>query len=147
MRPSVPRAKNVSVPPTGATAGPAVSTPPSLVHPPVNCGSPEADSCAEFSHSALSVPRQATVSVPLVLLPVITAAGPPRHDAPTGPSRCQPAVRDRMYSLLSVPVAMNSGSAGLVPFGLGAAATAGGAASFPPSECQPAPSCGTCTHS
>src|SRR5215472_5949304 len=143
MCPLVPSAKNVIVPPTGAAAGPADSTPPRLAHVLVNCGSPEAGTVAVFSHSALSSPRQATVSVP----PLMTAAGPPVHDIVAGPSRCQPAVSDRMYSLLSVPVAMNSGCAGALPYGVGAAATAGGATIFPPSGCQPRPSCGACTHS
>src|SRR5215469_6676868 len=123
MCPLGPRAKNVTVPPTGA--------------------SPEAGSAAVFSHSALSVPRQATVSV----VPVMTAAGPPVHGIEAAPSRAQLVLSDRMYSCLLVLVAMNSGCAGVTPLGLGGAATAGGAASVPPSECQPPPSCGACTHS
>src|SRR6266700_3108136 len=111
MCPLVPRAKNVSVPPTGATAGAADSTPPRLVHPLENCGSPEDGTGAVFSSSALFKPRQATVSV----LPVITAAGPPMQDVVTGPSARQPTVRDRMYSRLSAPMTMNSGDAGVVP--------------------------------
>src|SRR5215469_3978963 len=140
MCPLVLRAKNVIVPPTGATAGAAVSTPPRLTHAWVNCGSPEGGTVAKLYHSALFVPRQATVSVP----PVMTAAGPPTQFTLTGPSACQPAVSVRMYSCVLVPVAMNSGCAGVLPFGLDAAATAGGAVISPPSECQPPPSCGAC---
>src|SRR6516162_8338997 len=125
MCPLGPRAKNVSTPPTGATAGAAVSTPPRPVHAPVNCGSPAGGSGAVFSHSALLAPRQATVSVP----PVMTAAGPPRQVPLFGPSCCQPVLSDRMYSSLLVLVATNSGCAGVAPLGLGGAATAGGAAS------------------
>src|SRR5215472_18204366 len=146
MCPLVPRAKNVTTPPTGATAGPADSTPPSLAHPWVNCGSPELGTAEVFSHSALSRPRQATVSVLPAVVLVMTAAGPPRHDVLAGPTACQPAFSDRMYSWLLAPVAMNSGDTGLAPSGLGGAATAGGAMIFPPSECQPPPSCGACTH-
>src|SRR5215472_10795665 len=111
MCPLGPRAKNVSTPPAGAAAGAAVSTPPRLIHAPVNRGSPDDGSAAEFSHSALSRPRQATVSVPAA----ITAAGPPRHVPRFGPSGCQPVLSDRMYSTLLVLVATNSGCAGVTP--------------------------------
>src|SRR5215472_6259177 len=141
MAPLVPRTKNVVVPPAGATAGPADSTPPRLVHVPVKDGSPEDGTVAVVYHSALSVPRHATVSV----VPVMTAAGPPRHRA--APIGCQPAVTDRIHSRLSVPVPMNSGCAGVVPPAFGGATTAGAATIRPPSDCQPAASCGACTHS
>src|SRR6516164_3854864 len=116
MCPLVLRAKNVSTPPTGATAGAAVSTPPRLVHAWVTCGSPEDGTGAEFSHSALFGPRQATVSVP----PVMTAAGPPVHGIEAEPSRAQLVLSDRMYSCLLVLVATNSGCAGALAYGMGA---------------------------
>src|SRR5215469_4458459 len=114
MLPFAPRTKKVMVPPTGAAAGAAESTPPRLVHPEVTCGSPEAGSGVEFSQSALSRPRQATVSVngPLCGVPVMTAAGAPTHDAVPPSSCCQPAVSDRTYRCVSVPVAMNTGCTG-----------------------------------
>src|SRR5215472_17073446 len=115
MPPLVPRTKNVIVVPTGAAAGPADSTPPRLVHGPVKAGSPEDGMAAVLYHSALSVPRHATVSV----LPVMTAAGPPMHWA--APIGCQPSVTDRIHSCLSEPVPMNSGCAGVAPSGLGGA--------------------------
>src|SRR5215472_12624046 len=118
MCPVVPRTKNVRVLPTGATAGPADSTPPRLVHEPVKAGSPDDGTVAVLYHSALSVPRHATVSV----LPVTTAAAPPMHC--TVPIGCQPAVTDRIHSVLLEPVAMNSGCAGVAPPGFGGATTA-----------------------
>src|SRR6516165_10039554 len=145
MCPLVLRAKNVSTPPTGATAGAAVSTPPRLVQGVVTFGSavPEDGTDAVLYHSALLVPRQATVSV----LPVMTAAGPPVHGIDAEPSRAQPVFSDRMYSCVLLEVATNSGCAGALAYAMGAAATAGGATSVPPSECQPPPRCGACTHS
>ena len=99
--------------------------------------------------SALSRPRQDTVSVngPLGGMPLMTAARPPMQDAVTGPSACQPVFSERMRSSLLVPVATNTGDVGVVPSGLGIAATAGAAMIFPPSACQPLPSCGASAHS
>src|SRR5215469_16762080 len=145
MAPLVPRTKNVIVVPTGAAAGPAESTPPRLVHPAAgNTGSPVPGHDALLYHSALSVPRHATVTVYGAVVPVTTAAGPPMHSA--APTGCQPSVSDRTHSRRSVPVPTNSGSSRVKLFGLGAAATAGGPVITPPKGCQPEPSCGASTH-
>src|SRR5215472_7545468 len=138
MAPLEPRTKNVITLLTTASAGPADSTPPRFVHVPVNAGSPEGGSVVVTYHSALSVPRQATVRID----PVMTAAGAPMHRA--APTGCQSTVTDRIHSPWSVPVAMNSGW--LAASAFVGAATAGGAVITPPSGCHPEPNCGACAH-
>src|SRR6266487_3959459 len=117
---------------------------PRLVQADVTVGRPDAGTVVLFTHRARLVPSQARVSVEV---PVITAAGPLRQEIVFGPSSFQPVLSERMYSSWLDPVATNSGCAGVVPLRLGRAATAGAAMIFPPSECQPAPSCGACAQS